>query len=167
VAQLFAGNLGPGGLVNRPVPTRERLLRFISPEPNTGCWLWMGIVSRHGYGTVPFNRAGKKTKWRLAHRLAYEEFKKPIPRGLHIDHLCRVRCCVNPDHLEPVTCAENLRRGTVTTEAARVVSVANRLAKTHCKRGHKYTPENVYRTPAGTRICRTCRQLCWDRIKRH
>lgn len=67
-----------------------------------GCWIWKGYVAKHGYGyqgRVP------------AHRAVYIEHRGVIPPGLDLDHLCRVRACVNPDHLEPVTRAENLRRG--------------------------------------------------------
>jgi len=82
-------------------------LSKISPEPNSGCWLWTGCCEEKGYATI------YKDNWkghRPAHRFSYETFVGPIPHGLHIDHKCRVRCCVNPDHLEPVTVAENNRR---------------------------------------------------------
>lgn len=75
-------------------------------EPNTGCWLWLRCVNHHGYGSLGF---GGKTY--LAHRFSYEKFNGPIPAGYEIDHLCRVRCCVNPQHLEAVTNRENVIRG--------------------------------------------------------
>lgn len=74
---------------------------LISPEPNTGCWLWLGTLSDNGYGIYAHRRA---------HRIAFEQMKGGIPPGLDLDHLCRVRCCVNPEHLEPVTRKENCRR---------------------------------------------------------
>lgn len=77
----------------------------ISPEPNTGCWLWSGAILRSGYGSITIDN-----RTRMAHRHVYEMVVGKIPSGLCIDHLCRVRSCVNPDHLEPVTTAENLRR---------------------------------------------------------
>ena len=78
------------------------------------------------------------------HRLSYEAFKGPIPEGMHIDHLCRVRNCYNPEHLEAVTQAENNRR--------------MGLVITHCKRGHEYTEENTIHRKGnnGRRACRTC-----------
>lgn len=79
---------------------------FYIPEPNTGCWLWLGAVNEHQYG-VRCLPAGKKTK---AHRISYEMAKGPIPDGLVIDHLCRMKCCVNPDHLEAVTQSINVTR---------------------------------------------------------
>jgi len=82
--------------------------RFWSKVNKTNtCWLWEGTVENTGYGSF----AVSHTKGVLAHRLAYELSVGEIPSGLTLDHLCRVRNCVNPDHLEPVTCAENIRRG--------------------------------------------------------
>ena len=71
-------------------------------EPNSGCWLWAGADNGVGYG---------KYRGKYAHRVAYEAARGAIPEGMFLDHLCRVRCCVNPDHLEPVTNVENIRRG--------------------------------------------------------
>jgi hypothetical protein len=88
--------------------------------------MWMGSQDGHGYGQV--NVDGIPTK---AHRVAFELHVGPIPDGLHIDHLCRVRLCVNPAHLEPVTAAENTRR-----QLAAIGHPNSR--KTHCPRGHPY-----------------------------
>src|SRR6516164_7314046 len=76
------------------------------PEPNSGCWLWFGVQTKDGYG-----RWGGGANRKLAHRISYERAKGPVPIGMQIDHLCRVRCCVNPDHLEVVTPLENNARG--------------------------------------------------------
>ena len=110
------------------------------------CWLWQGVKGRGGYGK--FRDHGKTT---LAHRYAYRKFIGEIPTGLELDHLCRTRECCNPRHLEAVTAQENLLRGN--TVAARNV------AKTHCPKGHEYTPANTYRYPDGRRRCIECRRI--------
>lgn len=85
----------------------ERLRSKIAAEPNSGCWLWEGkIAKRTRYGVVYLDG-----RHQYAHRAVYSLLVGPIPQGLQIDHLCRVRACVNPDHLEPVTQHENLLRG--------------------------------------------------------
>ncbi len=118
-----------------------KIEKRISPEPNSGCWLWVGTISVHGYGRM--KRNGKPVP---AHRLVYELLRGPIPDGLVLDHKCRLKCCVNPDHLEPVTIGENSRRG-----------IKGRLT-THCPQGHAYDEANTYRWPPGTerRYCRAC-----------
>lgn len=89
------------------LPMSERLLARVQHDAN-GCWVWTGSLLADGYGNL---RDGAKVK--RAHRVSYETFVGPIPGGLEIDHLCRNRSCINPDHLEPVTRAENQRRGLV------------------------------------------------------
>lgn len=81
--------------------TKQLLLDRSIPEPNSGCWLWMWAVDGNGYGAICSQ---------LAHRLSYGAFVGPIPPELTIDHKCCVNSCINPDHLEPVTRAENTRR---------------------------------------------------------
>ena len=103
------------------------------------CWLWTAGVNASGYGKFGREPTGPE----LAHRVAYELLVGPIPDGLVLDHLCRVRICVNPAHLEPVTSGENTRR------ACR--------GRTHCKRGHEFTPENTY-IWGRSRTCVTCRR---------
>lgn len=111
-------------------------------EKTATCWVWKAARSR-GYGHFNSRVHGY---W-LAHRLAYTWLVGPIPEGLQIDHLCRNTACVNPAHLELVTCQEHGRRG------------AN-AAKTHCKRGHVYDNENTRRDPrSGARICRRCQAI--------
>ncbi len=142
----------------------QRLIRYGDPlaAPSTpeakfmvrvdidegGCWLWVGHIAANGYAIFS---DGKSV---LAHRWAYERYIGPIPEGFVIDHLCGVRCCVNPLHLEPVTLAENVRRGGLVANAGAV----NR-AKTHCPRGHAYDGENTYTSKAGKRHCRACARL--------
>jgi hypothetical protein len=115
-------------------------------RPELGqCWLWNGERNRRGYGRFNLRR-----KHVAAHRHGYERAIGPIPEGLQIDHLCRNPSCVNPAHLEAVTCRENLLRGNTLQ--------AKNAAKTHCFRGHEFTPENTYHPPSGGRVCRTCQR---------
>jgi hypothetical protein len=121
----------------------ESLQDRISPEPMTGCWLWTGYQDEYGYGSGLSKRIFKT---QLAHRVIYELLVGPIPKGLTIDHLCRVRCCVNPGHLEPVTHAVNMKRGI-------------HGSKTHCKNGHEFSDDNTYvatRNHGTMRCCREC-----------
>lgn len=121
---------------------RDRLLAQTVVCPETGCWLWQGYKSKQGYGLIRNNMRRV-----LAHRAAYQEFVGPIPHGLELDHLCRFEGCINPDHLEPVTHAENVRRGSAGW---------NYRAKTHCPKGHSYSGDNLYINITGSRVCRTC-----------
>lgn len=108
-----------------------------------GCWQWLAAIDAHGYGR--FSVGGRM---KLAHRIAYEMFVAPIPRGLDLDHICRNRACVNPAHLEPVTRSENLSRSPL-------MGVKN-IGKTHCPRGHEYSAENTRFNTSGARNCREC-----------
>jgi hypothetical protein len=131
----------------------ERYNEFAFPEPNSGCFIWMGYVHPCGYGmTLVRNADGSLTRY--AHKAAYEYFVGPVPPGLEIDHLCRVRCCVNPDHLEPVTHSENVRRG-----VGPMLNVIRGRLKTHCKRGHLLSGANVYIKNGKHRICKTCKKI--------
>lgn len=109
----------------------------------TPCWIWQRSLDRNGYG-----QGSRPDGQRKAYRIYYERYVGRVPAGLHLDHLCRVRECVNPDHLEPVTQRENNLRGH--TPAAR------NAVKTHCIRGHEFSPENTYVDSLGKRHCRTC-----------
>ena len=103
---------------------------------STGCWEWTGKKNHKGYGYIYLEGGLKR-----APRFAYEAFVGPIPDGLHIDHLCRNRACVRPDHPEPVTSGENPRRA----------------MRSHCVNGHPFNEENTW-MHKGKRYCRECRR---------
>lgn len=115
-------------------------------RPELGpCWLWTGHVSNRNYGQF-LDADGKRTS---SHRTAYRLTHGEIPAGMVIDHLCRQTLCQNPAHLEAVSQRANVRRG------------VGGASKTHCPRGHEYTPDNTYvnrsihpRYPR--RVCRKC-----------
>lgn len=118
----------------------DRVMRRVEYDTVGGCWLWTGAVNQNGYSRFSSRNTGPYA----GHRLAYELLCEPIPEGMELDHKCRVRCCVNPAHLEPVTREENIARGVA--------------ARTHCKRGHAFTPENMLaNAPWAPRVCRLCR----------
>ena len=125
----------------------------ISPEPNSGCWLWTAAVDGSGYGIISEHR-----KSGLAHRVVYRLLICEIPGGMHLDHLCRVRCCVNPLHLEPVTPRINVLRGKTIA--------AMRASQTHCINGHELAGENLYPRGAHRRECRACRSAASRRQRR-
>lgn len=117
----------------------------VMPEPMSGCWIWTGMRTNKGYART----TGQP--YFMVHRLSFESARGPIPEHLQLDHLCRLRCCVNPTHLEAVTSRINTLRGDGIA--------ARNLRKTHCLRGHPFTEENtVYRLDRQARACRICRE---------
>lgn len=127
-----------------PKPAPDLVADFWCRVAPTGfCWEWTATRSTEGYGV--FTEGRKQFR---AHRRSYELLMGPIPDGLHLDHLCRNRGCVNPDHLEPVTSKVNALRG--------FSPMAVTARRTHCANGHEYTPENTRVCPDGGRDCREC-----------
>lgn len=122
----------------------ERLMSRVVVTPDA-CWIWEGAQDSGGYGIVTINNH-KNLK---AHRVSYETFVGPIGDGLHIDHLCRNRACINWRHLEPVTPRENMRRSPVE------IPTINEN-KTHCKRGHAFVEGNIYRSKDCGRRRKAC-----------
>lgn len=102
VTKKYPHKPGPGRRQPRTTPPKTAY----EVDPVTGCWLWKYHLDRDGYGRV---KAGRKSYG--AHRFAFIAARGPIPEGLQIDHLCRNRACINPDHMELVVCLENIRRG--------------------------------------------------------
>lgn len=134
-----------------PVPSEARFWAKVDKTGPGGCWLWTSTTVPAGYGT--FIGEGPAFGSRYVHRIAYRLLVGDIPAGLQLDHLCRVRSCCNPDHLEPVTASENHRRA---PQPVGLTAQSERMAAaTHCKRGHAFSPENTV-VHRGWRQCRTC-----------
>lgn len=113
-------------------------------HPTLGrCWVWTGDTSSSGYGR--FYLLGRQM---ASHVVSWWWANGPVPEGLELDHLCRVRACCNPEHLEPVTHRENIMRS--------ASPPATNARKTHCVHGHEFTVTNTYITSQGYRSCRTC-----------
>lgn len=128
----------------------ERFWQKVSPEPNSGCWLWTATLNQDGYG-----RYSHKGRLESAHRVAFFMLVGLVGAGLELDHKCRVRCCCNPRHLEPVTHQQNASRG---------LGGKHHLKKTHCPSGHPYAGSNLI-IRDGYRACRTCERAKTQRFR--
>ena len=134
-------NKGP-----KPRAVMERLLEKVEIVPWSGCWIWTGATNDRGYGVI--NENGRQT---YTHIVSYRSVHGEIPVGLVVDHLCRVRCCCNPSHLEMVSQSENLARGVHPNFITKTTAV--------CKRGHPMKGKNrMVNTDGGVR-CRACYRL--------
>lgn len=125
-----------------PIPRTSDERFWARINKTDSCWLWLGPIDHDGYG---IHNADGHIR---AHRYAYEALIGAIPDGLVIDHLCRVRSCVNPEHMETVTQKVNNERGDSPS--------ALNSRKTHCSRGHEFTPGNTRVGSDGRRACRAC-----------
>jgi hypothetical protein len=139
----------------RPTWGQPDHVRFFAKVDADGdCWQWTGCIDRDGYAKFLNIKV---------HRWAWTYLVGPIPEGLELDHLCRNRSCVNPDHLEPVSRLVNIHRS--------YNPPAMNARKTHCPKGHPYAGENllVYTRPGGTpsRYCRACDRARPPRRRRH
>ena len=130
-----------------PVPQRviDRIFDGINTRSKKKCWEWNLSIGTHGYGQIGWYFSGKSAGT-TAHRVAWVAVNGPIPEGMTIDHLCRNRKCVNPNHLQLLTNEENASNN------------GNSL-KTHCVRGHAYEGDNLYKSPRGDRRCRECAKI--------
>lgn len=130
---------------------RDRLYAKAIIDLESGCWIWTGNITPDGYGRIKLPGPKDSRRTWAAHRVSWELHNGPIPKGLQIDHLCRVTACVNPAHLDVVTGQENIRR--------RLPAGGNlgRTAGTHCAKGHEFTPETTrVRMDKRGRECLTC-----------
>lgn len=133
-------------------PLRDRLIAKIKVNEITGCWEWTGYKMPNGYARIGIGQKGH-----YAHRVSYETFVGPIPPRLTVDHLCRVRHCINPSHLEVVTNRVNILRGNSPS--------AEQARWTHCRNGHALTGDNLSVSKNGKRRCVACNRK-WHRQRR-
>lgn len=130
--------------MTKAISLAEKLDRHSIPEPMSGCWLWLARTNENGYGMLTIDGIPK-----LAHRLSWERSGRLLVPGLVLDHRCRVRSCINPEHLRQVTQKENL------LASGETLSGAN-ARKTHCPQGHEYDWISGGNRP-GRRLCKQCK----------
>lgn len=130
----------------------ERFMSHILPHTDNECWLWNGYIEKYGRGRFWPGSDYNKGQKMLAYVYSYEMFIGPRDKILTINHICGNKLCVNPDHLEQIPIRDNVLQSEGIT--------AINARKTHCKRGHEFTPANTYKNGGG-RGCLTCRRNYW------
>jgi len=131
-----------------------RIMAGSIPEPNSGCWLWLGSTNAKGYAHLKYNNRQQR-----ANRFSWTAYNGEIPPGLHVLHRCDNRLCVNPDHLFLGTNQDNVDDRVNKGRSGKF----NEL-KTHCKRGHEYTEENTYRQKnTNQRACLICKRALTEK----
>lgn len=145
--------------VGRNGTLSERFERKYIPEPNSGCWLWVGSQDRAGYGQIR-----EPSGMRVATHVALELAGRPVPSGLYACHHCDNKSCVNPDHLFIGTAKDNAqdakRKGLLSPPP---IAKKGQGMKTHCHMGHSLSGYNLYVSPKGHRGCRACKQIAKKR----
>ncbi len=152
-----------------PGSVEERFWRFVSPEPNSGCWLWCGSTDKKGYGQLRIRQRGAGALAYATH-VSLRLHGRPIRDGMQACHHCDVPACVNPDHLFIGTQLDNIHDAMA---KGRHVPPPNMLGikrghhlRTNCQNGHELSNDNVYVRPDGVRVCRACRMEHKRRMRR-
>ena len=127
-------------------PVEPRLWSKV--DKTATCWVWRGLLDTSGYGQIKVNG-----KFKQVHRVVFELLVGPVPLNLELDHLCRNKACVNPDHLESVTHQVNVLRG--------CGPPAMNARKTHCPEGHALTKDNLVKCLLPARQCHKCMLEYW------
>lgn len=137
----------------------ERFLDFVSPEPNSGCWLWGGSCDRKGYGQLRLAQRGPGSLQYATH-ISLQIVGRPVPNGLSACHTCDNPGCVNPDHLFIGTHKENMADCVAKGRSSKppiAVKGQGRLTD-RCRKGHPLTADDIYQIPKGGQSCRQCRR---------
>jgi len=129
----------------------DRFMSKIEPEPNSGCWLWVGSLARNGYGSFVHSH-----KVHLAHRVSFALSGRPLDAGALVLHSCDNPLCVNPDHLRAGTHGDNMR------DAANRKRFQKQQV-TVCRRGHPLTGRRTAANGRPRRFCATCKQMFWSK----